>query len=171
MLTKLKQWLSRWGSAEAYDVYAPNQRCIYSYWNGRELLRVDPMILYKKLMEVGPELDVDIKVANSSSRDANKAYENMLAKIRQVFSVQPFDQGGLTEEETVALLDHYMAFNTASKKNWKPFAISSNSSVASGPPSDGPPITTSSTDCSSARNGCSTPVVPTSPMASPSPSV
>lgn len=146
-------WLRKWFGQDDFDQYRPRERLIYQYFNGREAVRADPMLLYKKLMEVGPELDIDIKVANSPSKDANKAYESMVAKIRQVFDLKPLADGGLTETETVELLDHFIRYNESIKKKVKTSPTSSTSLAASATANS---ATNGSTACGSAASVAST---------------
>lgn len=139
-----------------YDLYHPKQRQIYQFFNGQQITAIDPMILYKRIMEVGPELDIDIKVANSASKDASKAYETMLEKIRKIFGVAKLDEGGLTEEETIALMDHFFAYIDQVKKNLRFSETSSDLSEASGRYSEDHPVTSNSSASGSTANGTST---------------
>lgn len=109
---------------ESYDVYLPQDREIYSYFDGEKVVRVDPMPIYKKIMAIGPELSVDIKVARSPMKDAQKAHGAAVRKIREVFSIKEFDKGGLTEQESMDLLDHFLDYADSIKKNSSTSVIS-----------------------------------------------
>lgn len=99
------------------DAYRPDQRHIYHYWNGSEMIKADPLCLFRAVMDVETELEIDIRVSRSPSKDARKAHEAVLSKIRQVFSVKSLENGGLTEVETIGLLDHFMGYCGWVKKN------------------------------------------------------
>lgn len=163
-------WLTRWFSHEPLDLYHPKQRRIYGYWNGREVVHIDPMILYKKVMDVGPELDIDIKLARSISKEAGKGYENMLAKFRKIFDVATLAEGGLTEEETVELFDHFIAYNENQKKSTNSSVTRSTDSATSSPSSARDQITEPSTDCGSTAAAAFTGTPRPSALASSPPS-
>lgn len=125
------------------DVYRPTERVIYHYWDGGKTVSADPMTLYRKVMEVGPELSIDLTVANSPSKDSGEAHRKAVEKVRTVFGVKGLEEGGLTEAESLDLLDHFMAFCEALKKN------SSRSPTS--------PAATSATTASSSAAGSPTP--------------
>ena len=74
------------------------------------MVRVDPLSLYKKLMDIGPELDIDLKLASSIHKDAHLGHANALEQIREVFNLRGLEQKGLTETETFGLLNHFLTF-------------------------------------------------------------
>lgn len=103
-------------------LYRPAERKLYGYWNGHKTIWEDPLVLYKKLMEVGPELSVDIKVANSSMKGNIEASNNMVEKIRTIFDIEPYDKNnprssGLTQIQLADLLGHFMSYCEDIKKN------------------------------------------------------
>ena len=169
MFTWLKKWLGNRLSREPHDLFHPQERAIYRYFNGKELITTDPMVLYKKIMEIAPELDIDIKVANSQSKDAGKSYESMLIKIRNVFTIKSLVEGGLTETETVQLLDHFVSFNERIKKNSPAYATSSESLGASAAYSAEVPTTSNTTPSGSTANDYSTGRPESSPLEPASP--
>lgn len=117
-------WLFRLFGFGTDDVYRPRQRLIYRYWNGTRTIQADPMVLFKRVMEVGPSLSIDIKVSTSPSKDAQTAHAGVMDKIRGIFSVGTFDKGGLTDLETAGLLDHFLTYCDRLKKNMRPTATS-----------------------------------------------
>ena len=130
---------------ERYDVYRPTERMIYTYWDGKDEKKADPLVLYKRLMDVWPSLSIDMKVARSPLRDAPKAHDKAMAQIREVFNTQRMEEGGLSEIETLRLLDHFLIYCECIKKN------SSMSAMPSMPLEDfpitseeGPPTSSSS---------------------------
>ena len=85
-------WLWSWfQSPNRSDVYKPSQRLIYSYWNGSRIVKVDPMVLYKKIVAKGPEISVAIKIANSISKAAPKGHEDVIKSVREIFAVGPYE--------------------------------------------------------------------------------
>lgn len=154
-----------------YDLYAPKERQIYRYWNGQSVILADPMLIWKRLTAVGPELSVHLKVAMSPMPDADKEHEHAARKIRGIFDLKPLAEGGLTEAEALELLDHFLAYCEQVKKNSKSVmtpspspAIWQGSTFPATPPS---PPTSSTSDSGSTANGRNT----ASPQASPSASV
>lgn len=126
MWEKWRAWIRSWWEKKPpapepevyrYDLYHPQDRLIYSYWDGKEERRVDPMSVYKKMMEVGQEISTARKVARSPSKDARKMHDRMIELIRGVFDVTPYEEGGLSETETTDLLDHYLIYLEWVKKN------------------------------------------------------
>src|SRR5207248_2432217 len=104
-------WLGKWfGRKDSFAMYNPRQRATYSYFDGTAVRPVDPLILYKRLMDKGPELAIDIKVSQSASKDAAKAHAGLVAKIREIFTVKPLEEGGLSEVEAIALFEHFVAY-------------------------------------------------------------
>lgn len=120
------QWLfSFFGKSYKFDTYHPKKRCIYTYWNGHKLIKADPLPIYKKIVSQGQLLSIDIKISNSISKEAPNRHTEMVKRIRGIFELDSFEQGGLSELETVQLLDHFMAFCTKLKKNSNPSVTSS----------------------------------------------
>ena len=136
MLTKLFAWFRSWFPADKYAMYSPKQREIYSYFNGDKVVRADPMPLFKSVMDQFSELSIDFKVAASPHKDAAKAWDNAVARVRTIFGIKTLDEGGLTERETVDLYNHFWDFMDSVKKN---------SPSCQTPPEDGLPTSASST--------------------------
>lgn len=162
-------WLFGKGSSQAtYDFYMPAERLIYRYFNGRQVVHADPLVLYRKIMDKGPDLAVDIQVANSPSKDAVLAHSKVLEKVREIFDLpvtDPFamDKGGLSEVEHFHLLDHFMGYADNVKKNSSRFVISAKPLAAASPvTSDASPPISSSSD-----SGCT---VTDQPTETPTPS-
>jgi len=154
ILNKIIAWIhSLAGSLEDdfFDVYKPKERNIYSYYNGEGMVACDPILLYKSLMKHGPSLSIDIKVANSPSKGAEQAHDSMVKTIREIFSVKPLEEGGLTEAETVGLLDHFLIYSERIKKNSSPSATIWTPTPPSAISGEGQP--TSSTTGSGSADG------------------
>lgn len=157
--------------AERPDVYHPRERLIYYYWNGAKHVAADPIALYKRMMAQGPELSIDIKVANSASKDAGKAHDALVGRIRTIFDLKPLTDGGLSELESAQLLDHFLVYCERLKKNSSPSPTSSTTTADSPTSSPTVPPTSNSSVSGSTANGPSTDGPGPSPMASGSPSV
>ena len=133
----LKSLFKRGASnAPRFDVYSPEERAIYSYNDGEKIVRADPLTLYRKIMEVGPSLAIDLKVSTSTlmkEADKTKAHYSLLKQIREIFNLKSFEEGGLTELETVEILDHFMTYSNDLKKKQKMNVTLSNNSGVSPP--------------------------------------
>lgn len=140
------------------DIYYPKERLIYSYFNGEQTIKEDPMILWKKLMDHGPSLSIDIKVSKSPSKDAVKAHTNLVKTIREVFNVKSLCDNGLTEVETTDLLDHFMEYCDQLKKNSSQLQTQSTPLVGSNNTSKEDPPTQASLDFGSTENEFNTDV-------------
>ena len=127
----LWNWFTSWFTKQDdLAIYSPKERLIYQYFDGAKLVRADPQVLYRNLMEVGPELSADISVANSPSKDWKKATANAVGKVRTIFNLKHFDEGGLGELELFELLHHFYTYCEAVKKAPSPSRISSASTGA-----------------------------------------
>lgn len=130
--------------------FEPKERQIYSYWNGTDVIEADPMTLFRKIMDVGPELAVDVKLADSISKDAAAGFSGMVTKSRTVFGIKSFEEGGLTENESVQLLDNFLGWCQEQKKNMNPTPTAATvTPAASGHSWAGPSTIPSSSGCGS----------------------
>jgi hypothetical protein len=123
------QWLLRKVGvlpSPGIDLYRPKERKLYGYWNGYKTIWEDPMVLWKRFMDVGPELSADIRasnfVLNNNYKASIEASDNIIDKIRSIFDVKPYDkenpcQSGLTEIQLTDLLGHFMMYCDYIKKN------------------------------------------------------
>lgn len=125
------------------EFYKPKERQIYCYWNGKEDIKEDPTVIYRRIADVGPELKIDLTVAGSISKDAGKAEVKAIQKLQKIFEVKSFAEGGLTEEELWNLFSHFLDYRDRLKKNSSPSPISatatlgsSSSSSAESPPTE-----------------------------------
>jgi len=170
----LKNIIKNWICKDDLSIYMPKERKLFSYFNGEKLIREDPMTLYFKMMEVGPELAIDIKVAVSPMKDADDFRKKAYDKMRSVFGVNRHtpDTPGLTDLETIDLFSRFQAYLDDLKKNVKstPTPVeetlvpSVSSSVENQP-------TSSSLHSGSPVNGFSTEKSKSSDSASPQPTV
>jgi hypothetical protein len=105
--------------SEQFDVYEPGERKIYRYFDGKEVVRADPTVVWRNLMEVKGDLAAHYSVAFSGLD--NKGKPDAIAAIarlsRKIFSLKEFGDGGLTEMECVHLVNHFWAYCDRVKKN------------------------------------------------------
>jgi hypothetical protein len=126
MLRTFSEWVQSFfapkkaSPVHSFDLYKPEERYIYSYFDGERIVRADPIELYRRIMSKWPELRTDIAVSQSPSKDAGQCHTRMIETIRELFRVKPLDpvqRTGLTEVETIELLNHFFTFNGEVKKN------------------------------------------------------
>ena len=161
---------------ERYDVYRPEERYIYHYWDGSRMVAADPLELYKRVSGIGTELSIDMKVAQSESKASKDAHASMLDKIRAIFDiappVSPIDcTGTLSQIELVDLFDHFMLFAEGVKKNSRKSPTSFTAILPpSKPSSNASQAISSSSGSGSTGEGPSTDGPARSPMGPPLPS-
>ena len=106
------------------DVYSPKERKIFSYFDGEKTVKADPVALYRRVMDKGPSLSIDMSVSTSASKDAEKAQKELVDNVRTIFNVKPLANeiectGTLTDTEVLYLLDQFMDYASDVKKNSK----------------------------------------------------
>lgn len=135
---------------EGFDFYSPKERKIYRYFDGRETVFGDPMAIYKRLMNHGKELDIDLKVAvNYGGVQSTTAHNKAVERVRDIFALKSLGEGGLTESEAMDLLDHFLAYIDSLKKNSSHLQTFSISSREPSDSSNGNPDISSSSESGS----------------------
>lgn len=141
----------------SFAIYKPKERLIYQYYNGKEVVKADPMTLYKKVMDVGPEMAIHFKVAKSQARDAKGAHDALIGEVRKIFGIVSMEDDpdhGLPQMETMEVLDHFLTFIARVKKNSRTLPTPSAPSEDSTPTSEeGGPLTSSTSDFGSTESG------------------
>lgn len=169
------RWLKTWFSKrdELPEAWRPAERAVYEYFNGKKMVRDDPLEIYRRLMNVWPILQSNLNAASTVSKFADRAWDEALSQLRGVFRVQPVVDGGLTSSELQDLADHFVVWCDRVKKNLRPLRTSFPPVPASTPVSSGDvgSATSSSADSGSTAAEPSTGIPPPSPGESPSPSV
>lgn len=157
---------------DEFDLYSPKLRRIFRYFDGAAVIARDPMSLFKNVMAVGPELDADMKIANSTMKGNLEAHGEMVNKIRDIFAVKKLEDGGLGDLECVELLSKFLSYVATLKKNSSPLPTFSKATLASSKTSAGEdqPIKSSSVS-GSAKKESSINVPTPSPSEQESPSV
>jgi hypothetical protein len=132
----------------SYELYQPEERALYKHYDGKEVVAKDPMVLYKRLAEVSGDLSAWVKLAFSPSKDAKDGHTKVVEKARVIFEVKPYEEGGLTESETVNLLFHFWNYCELQKKTTSSYpTTSTDPSTSSSDCSDESPPTTNTGDC------------------------
>lgn len=149
----LRSWLASWllkrdDEDMEWDLYKPKERKVYRFFDGEKEILADPMLLYKRFMDVAPEMRISWKVARSPSKDATKAHNDLIGNIRRIFELKPLAEGGLSEPEVEDLLDHFLIYVERIKKNSRPSATS--------PAATSPSTEPSLDDASNTPNGSGT---------------
>lgn len=150
----------RGSGAHRFDLYAPAERQIFHYWNGVEIVKADPVELLRKMAGISAELAVNWKLALSPSGAAPRAYADMLVQIRDLFGVKPLAEGGLTETETIGLMDAFLEYVEQVKKNSGSTETSWILPVTPPSPAEDPPTPSSSDSGSTESEASSTPPTP-----------
>lgn len=164
------RWLaSLFRRSDPFNMFTVKERLIYHYWDGQRMVSVDPMELFKKLIDVAPKVYVDAKVVKFGMKDAPAKQKELIESVRGMFGIKPYDQGGLTETESMELFYHFLEFTERIKKNSSQSPMpqegdSTGSSIFSG---DGPPTKNPSGSGSTASEP-STETSPSSPTGQPS---
>lgn len=146
------QWIKSLFTEEQQpaNLFNPEHRNIYRYWDGREVRQRDPMDLYRRLCARGGDIVSYAKLAVSPSKDAAFGHTKLVEHIREVFEVKPLSEGGLTEGESIDLWIHFLEYSESVKKKPKNSPTSPGGTSPGTPPSPGdPPATKSSSDTGS----------------------
>jgi hypothetical protein len=108
---KLKSLFKRKEAQQQPDYYYPTDRHIFSYFNGEKEVKVDPIVLYRKMI---PHKKV-IFAENPSPFDSllsddPKGYIDAISKIREVFDLKSFEEGGVTEVKCFEVLNSFIDY-------------------------------------------------------------
>ncbi len=117
MFSWLNKLFAKQDTLGASSGWAPKHRTIYEYFDGEKQVKADPIVVFKRIMSVAPELSNSITVSVSPSKDAATAHDDALVHVRKVFGIKAFSDGGLTDVESFELLDDFMAWCDRLKKN------------------------------------------------------
>lgn len=139
------------------SLYKPSERMIYRYFDGQKNVEVDPMIIFRAVSDHKHELSVDMKVSSLPMKGNIEAYQTLLNTIRKIFNVKPHAEGGLTEIETVALLDHWLVYEDTQKKITNPLPTTPEEIYASSSPcSEGSHVMSNTSELNSTATASST---------------
>lgn len=173
MFSRCKEWILSFFQVkeeERYDLYKPSERNVYTYFSGYTkdtMVKADPVVLWKKVMDKGAEIDADWKAAATpQSKFAKGARENLIKNIRGIFNLKPFEEGGLSEWDATDLLIHFMTYCGMIKKNSNPLPTSSPNTEDSTSSGEANPPTQPSLDSGSTETDKPTEKPVPSPSAS-----
>jgi len=113
-------WLKQWFIPDVrVDVYLPKQRSIYHYSKdgGKTIVDADPMVIETEIAKVRPQLIVDFKLKRSIHPEFWLGHVNAVSKIRKIFGVKTYEEGGLLDGEVLDLFDHFFNYVESLKKN------------------------------------------------------
>ncbi len=161
MFTAIRNWIrgltGRKGNPQPQGIYSRREQLTYQYFDGEKDVVVDPMTLWKPLSEIWPDLITDMKLANSQHSKAQMGWDAQVAKVRKVFSLKPFAEGGLTETGSMGVLYDFWWWCEELKKNYPPTPISAEAtSPTSASTSAASPPTQNGSDFSSSGKENST---------------
>lgn len=139
----LNWFLSWFRPRDSFEVYAPKERLIYEYFDGRKQVKADPMVLWKRVMDRAAGIDADRKALDfPTSKFYRPSYDNLIKQIREIFQVKGLEEGGLTEPECIDLVDHFTTFVGRIKKKSNRPAISPPNTLGQGDSSSVPAVPT-----------------------------
>lgn len=176
MVARFIAWLKSW-FVRSTDIYHADERLIFKFFNGVRWVHGDPLVLYRRLMDVAPVLSVDIKVAQSELKAAPEAHKSVVKTTREIFGISaPNDEfdcaGTLSEAELQFLLDDFLAYANGEKKNTRRITTFAEVHLPTGnsSPVVSQPIKSSSDSGSTAAEASTNSLTP-SPSAAELPSV
>lgn len=111
MLEFLKNWLFR--------RILNNHRMLFRYWNGIRYVSADPFVITRAMLNTTTfDVENDLKKINiPDARVISSTIEVIAKGVREIFSIPPFEKGGLTELECISLLFSFNDFMDRVKKN------------------------------------------------------
>lgn len=159
MLAIIRKWLKKLTkeNPQPQGAYSKREQLTYQYYDGVRDVVMDPMILWRALSEVWPDLITDMKLANSQHSKAQMGWDAQVTKVRKVFSLKPFAEGGLTETGSMSVLYDFWYWCEELKKNYPPTPTSAaaTSPTSASTSAENPP-TKSGSDSFSSEKGSST---------------
>lgn len=129
MFQWLKNLFKKRGSG--LDYYHPEERRIYSYFDGEKVRKVDPLPLYSKYLAKEPVIYANLKTLSFKGVDERffkEAEASLVGIVRETFSLRQLvngeeipEGGTLTNSECLVLLDHFVLYmDDLLKKNLTP---------------------------------------------------
>lgn len=80
----------------------------FTYFDGTSEIKVDPLIIYDKILQNKEEIYISSAIARSKSQSNKKAQECLVKNIRDIFNIKPLVEGGLMDIEVIGLLNHFL---------------------------------------------------------------
>ena len=114
------------------------RRCVFKYWDGTRNRRGDPLLIFRVIEEVCPDLDESLRTIHRDPKavpvgplretlvtEQKAAAAKLVGAAAAAFDLKPLDDAaGLTEAEMVAVLSAYRAWMfeaseaAAPKQSW-----------------------------------------------------
>lgn len=139
MLGWLKSLFVKGTVGDGPNVFRPSERLVYHYFDGKKMVRSDPLVLYRRIMDVKAQLSADISTSEvKESKFAEQAGKNAVTTIRKIFDLPPVDQGGLEDVDAWELFDHFFNYVLTLKKSTPTSPTSPEGTSSSTPPT--PPL-------------------------------
>lgn len=127
-------------------------RKIFSFWDGTRWRRVDPLVVFRGLVD-HPTYNMETHPLLVETGD-DEAYLVMLQATRDVFGIKPLsDDGGLTECETMGVHFAFSDFMVDLKKSISPGLTPQSSTEPVSSPAISESPTSASLDCGSIPPG------------------
>lgn len=171
MLRRFWNWLR---GVKPSGAYAPEERLIFTFFNGVKEVQADPLRLWRRVMAQAETLRISAKLANSASKDADQGAVTLAKTCREIFAIPEESTeidatGTLTDDQVCAVFDRFMTYIHDVKKKSKSTLTLPNSSAATTTTSPTAQPTNSSSASSSVATvpTCVVPQPPPSPTASP----
>lgn len=103
-------WLRRW--------QRNRRREIFRYWDGRKNRVADPIRVWREII-ADPEFEIERDAGLMEVND-REAWVRCVNATRRILGIPEFEQGGLTEDETVQQFQAFCVFVATLKKNSSP---------------------------------------------------
>jgi hypothetical protein len=132
-------------SDKAPDIFQPDERLIFHFFDGEKVVRADPMILWERMKERWNDLWVDAAVAFSQLdvKGKKEAREKWFANVCWIFKVRELDgSGGLTRAEIQGLYASFQTYCEWAKKKYKSTATSPETTLPTPESTTGEPSAT-----------------------------
>lgn len=113
-------WLARlFGREEVAFGRCKNH--LFRYWNGQRYVNGDPMRIVRELTaDPATTLELDMKDADAPIPQAQAAFGRVVAAARRAFRVKEAEEGGLDDPNCKELLNQFIFWLVAQKKNTPP---------------------------------------------------
>ncbi len=104
------------------SLYQPQERLIFKYFNGKEVVSADPMVLFKRYAAVQGDFNHQIRAIAagwkpSTGDDSLALHTKVTDTMRQILDLPPFADGGLSDAEVGNCFAQFIQYSQVVKKN------------------------------------------------------
>lgn len=104
------------------SLYKPEERLIFQYFNGKDVVSADPMVLFKKYAHIKGDMDHEIGAIASGWKPSTGdnslvLHDKVTEKMRDLLQLPPFSEGGLTDAEVGNCFTQFIQYCQHVKKN------------------------------------------------------